>query len=176
MVIKESPAGSEPPAAADPGAAGAPGTVSPDAEVLGVLRTVNVLEVQAAELAAQKATSPQVRQFAQTLAAEHGQAVAQIDATTTVKPLPGVLSNTIDQQVGAAIDRLEAATGPQFDRDFMQTQVALHQQVAQLIETQLLPVTQDPTVRQLAESMQQAVTQHLQTAQQIAAGLEASGR
>ena len=43
----------------------------PDAEIVGTLATANTGEIQAAELAAQKATRPEIKQFAQQMLTEH---------------------------------------------------------------------------------------------------------
>jgi putative membrane protein len=179
-------AATDPNAAAQPGTPGAPGappsvatepTPAPaapamsDAEVLGVLRAVHQSEVKAGELAAGKATSPEVRQFAQTIVTEHQQADQQLVSAAPVPPSPGPLSQLIEQQVKAVLEKLGSASGPAFDQSFIQSQVQMHEQVLQVIEAQLLPSAQSPEVRQLAESTKQSVAQHLQTAQQLAAGL-----
>ncbi len=182
-----SAAPTDPNAAAQPGTPGAPsapsmadqpapGAAAPapamaDAEVLGVLRTVHQSEVKAGELAASKAASPQVRQFGQMIVTEHQQADQQLVTTASVPPQPGALSQVIEEQVKAVLQRLESVPGPEFDKDFMQSQVKMHEQVLSVIDAQLLPSAQSPEVRQLAESTRQSVQQHLQTAQQIAAGL-----
>lgn len=165
--------GTPPSVATEPQAQTAPGTAAPlgEAEVLGVLQTVHTVEVKAAQLATAKATTPQVREFARMMAAEHQLASQQLQASAATPPLPNPLSQVIEQQVNASLDRLDDLTGPDFDRSFIDSQVQMHQQVLQLLDSQLLPAAQSPEVRQLAESMRRAVSEHLKTAEQIAGEL-----
>jgi len=196
VVVKTSPAGTEPPPAegapatapgtetgtatqpapgTEAGAAtqpapGAQAAAFEDADVLGVLRTVNASEVKTGQLAATKATSPQVRQFAQQLTTEHQQANQQL-AAGPVPPRDNSLSQLIDQQVNAAIERLNGLSGPDFDQQYVHGQVQMHEQVLQLIDGQLLPAAQTAEVKQVVDGMRQAVAQHLQRAQQLEAEL-----
>jgi putative membrane protein len=189
VVVKTSPAGTEPPPAEGAPAEGAPATAPgtemgtatqpapgaqaaafEDADVLGVLRTVNASEVKTGQLAATKATSPQVRQFAQQMTTEHSEANQQL-AASPVPPRDNSLSQLIDQQVNAAIERLNGLSGPDFDQQYVHGQVQMHEQVLQLIDAQLLPAAQTAEVKQVVDGMRQAVAQHLQKAQQLEAEL-----
>ena len=114
-----------------------PGLAMSDASVLNVLNTIGEDEIDAARLARQKATTAEVQAFAGRVLLEHhelmekNQRVAQ---SIEVHPKPPPLAATLRETHGKEMERLEAKSGTDFDRAYIEYEIALHVQAFRLVE------------------------------------------
>lgn len=95
---------------------------------------VNAAEVKLGELAAQRATHPEVKQFGRRMAAEHQKANAelkQVAAKMNVTP-----PAEPDEEHKDLHERLSKMKGPEFDREFMSAMVAGHEEAVRDLERQ----------------------------------------
>jgi len=137
-----------------------------DAEVLGVLASINRAEVEAGRLAADRATSPRIQQFARQMVDAHSTANERIEAAPTA-PQPSDLSRRLEQQSRQAVDRLRQQQGDAFDRAYVENQTRMHRQALDTIERDLMPAARDPQVKQMLQSMRSDVASHLDEAQRL---------
>lgn len=97
------------------------------------LHHVNQMEIELAQLAQQKATSNEVKQFAQMLIKEHQSADEKLTqwakkkqlTVGEVQPANDVERKKMDM-AHASRDFLQAVEGPAFDQQFLTGQVAMH--------------------------------------------------
>ncbi|MFN2536432.1 MAG: DUF305 domain-containing protein [Pseudonocardiaceae bacterium] len=130
-----------------------------------------------AQLVSTRAASPQVKALASRIEAEQNPEIQQmsdllkswgapVPATTPgmagmqhgPAPMPGMMSNEQMQQ-------LSSASGPAFDRMFLQMMIAHHQSAVTMAQTELAQGS-NPTARQLAQQIinaQQAEITEMQT-------------
>lgn len=81
-------------------------------------------EVELGKLAAEKATSSDVKQFAQKMSDEHGKANDELKSLAKDKNI--LLPTTLDPKYKAVRDRLSKLTGDEFDRAYMQEMLKDH--------------------------------------------------
>jgi predicted outer membrane protein len=111
---------------------------------------MNIAEIRMAELAADKAQNPHVKDFALMVIRDHNQALARvrnlrdnrlalsvagktdIDQKTT-KSIADVSITPQDQQT---LDRLSKLSGADFDREFMNTMIQDHREAIRVLEAQ----------------------------------------
>ena len=113
-----------------------PGTLS-DANVISVLDTINVSEIEAAQLAAQKASSPAVRRFAARLVDEHTekmQTTVQLANRMRVTPDKPQLASSLESTHRETMQELRKKSGRDFDRAYLDYQVTMHEQAVKLVE------------------------------------------
>ena len=147
---------------------GAPSGPLNDAQILGVLKVANESEVAAGQLAVQKAMAPEVRDFAQDMVQDHLVAGQQVDQTATAAPpSESEMASTMLREANAQIESLNAQTGTEFDRAYVESQVKMHQDLLDAIVAELLPKAQSTAVRQLLESMRGKVGEHLEEAREL---------
>ena len=112
-------------------------------------------EVEASRLALAKASSGMVRDFANLMITEHGQANRELENLARKK---GIYTSTmLDPEHQAKLEDLRRLDGPEFDRRYQQMQIEAHDQAIALFErtsrecrdadlrtfaTRLLPVLQ----------------------------------
>ena len=83
-----------------------------------------IAEVELGQLAAQKAQSPEVKQFAQRLIADHTRANNELKQIATSKNV--TLPTEIKPAQKETHERLSRLTGAEFDREFMAVMVESH--------------------------------------------------
>lgn len=113
-----------------------PGTLS-DANVVSVLDAIDVSEIDAAQLAKQKAYSPAVRSFAARLADEHTEKMQQtlkLANRRGLQPEKPRLTAAVESTHQKTMDELRKKSGRDFDRAYLDYQVTMHQQAVKLVE------------------------------------------
>jgi putative membrane protein len=122
-------------------------------------------EVQLGQLAEQKASSDDVKQFGQKMVQDHTQLGDQLKPVAQqigVNP-PTHLSKK-DQQLVAKLNML---SGPQFDQAYIQAMVKDHKKDLSDFRAEASN-TQNPQLKQVAQQGEQVIDQHLQMIEQIA--------
>jgi predicted outer membrane protein len=131
---------------------------SQDAQFLQLIHQANLAEVQAGNLAKQRGQNADVKDLGQMFVTDHtqlDQAVQQAARTSGVT-LPA--APTAAQQ--AALGRLRAVSGADFDELWVTTELGWQLQSLALINTELSDGS-DQTVTQLAQRAQPTIQRHL---------------
>jgi len=121
-------------------------------------------EVQEGQMAARKASDPQVKQFAEKMVADHSSAndkLKQIAASKNVA-LPADIPASAKRENG----KLSQMSGPAFDREYIKQQVSEHKKVAAEFKA-ATKRTRDPDVKQFAQETLPTIEQHLDMAKGI---------
>lgn len=145
---------------------------SSGATVAGLLSrfyVANTTEIQLSRLAARKAASPAVRRIAEKLAGDHSrnreeeQALAEkLDISLT----PAAVGDAAPDSVAMPAE-LKGKTGTEFDRTYLDHEIAAHRANIEEIQNRLLPVTQSPVVRAYLQTTLNAVRDHLERLKQV---------
>jgi putative membrane protein len=117
-----------------PGAAGTAGEASlaDERAFMEDFTKGNRTEIEVAQLAAERATNPEVREFAKMLVTDHtraGEELQRLASTNNVTLGPG--ATEIDQDF---YDRLSKLTGAEFDREFIDAMVDKHEDGANKLQ------------------------------------------
>ena len=127
-------------------------------------------EVAFAQLAGKKSGNAKVKEFAQRMAHDHGEANKRLATLNRNDALPAVQG--LDPDHKAMHDRLARLDGPAFDRAYLDSQIADHQVMAQLLEYEI-GSGQDPQVKAAASQLLPTILAHLEMADALAATLAA---
>jgi putative membrane protein len=122
-------------------------------------------EVQLGQLAAQKGSSDDVKQFGQHMVDDHtklGDQMKQVAQQLGVNPPKG-LSKKDKQEVA----KLNALSGTQFDNAYIEAMVKDHKKDSEDFKSEA-EQGQNPAVKQVAQQGDQVIEQHLQMIDQIA--------
>lgn len=173
------PSGSNSPAAAGhnaPGNAMAKegGAVSLSSSDRGFMKKAaegGMAEVELGQLAVQRASDPQVKQFAQRMVNDHGKANSELKQIAASKNVD--LPTDLPASVKRERDKLSKLRGAEFDREYMSHMTSDHKK-----DTSLFPSTaksaKDTDVRQFASTTLPTLEEHLQMAQSIDKSIKAS--
>jgi putative membrane protein len=119
-------------------------------------------EVQLGQLAAQKASSPQVKQFAQRMVTDHTQANQELMRLGKSENLN--LPTQLDTKHKSEMDRLSTMSGNAFDAAYMQHMVQDHEKAVADFQKQAQSGS-DPALKAFAQKQLPTLQQHLQMAQ-----------
>ena len=146
-----------------------------DAQIASIVVTANQVDVDAGKLAAARASSADVRTFANTMVTDHtGVNKAAVDLATRLKVTPQ--DNPTSQALKAAGDRniaaLKKLKGKAFDKAYIDNEVAYHQQVLDALDKVLIPGASNEELKALLVKVRPAFVAHLEHAkhQQTALG------
>lgn len=122
-------------------------------------------EVQMGNLALQKASSADVKQFAQRMVTDHGQANQELSQLATAKGIG--LPTELEGEHEAGFRHLESLSGAEFDKAYMQHMVADHEKDVAAFDKASTSATESD-VKGWAGQKLPILKQHLEQAKSIA--------
>jgi putative membrane protein len=166
-----------PPADTTPAAAPAPAPAAPainDAQIAHIVVTADAIDSTAGALAAQKGSAKDVKDFGKMMVTDHGAVNKQAVALATklgVTPEDNDVSRQLQTGADANTAKLQGLTGKDFDKAYIDNEVAYHQAVADALTQKLIPGAQNAELKALLEKSLPAFAAHLDRAKQILASL-----
>ena len=157
------------PSATAPGANN-PGVNNPDGDTGSGGRKMNdkkfvkdaaiggMTEVELGKLAAQKASSDDVKQFGQKMVDDHTKANDQLKEIATKESIE--VPSSLDAKHQARIDKLSKLSGDAFDKAYVKDQLKDHQQDVSEFQAEAQTGT-DPNIKQFASATLPTLQEHL---------------
>jgi putative membrane protein len=130
----------------------------------------NLVEVEMARLALQKASSQQVKSFAQTMVKDNGKARDQLEKIGSIKRVD--LPKGLSAKNKATKDRLVKFSGEQFDNAFMAEMLRDHKEDVATFSRERKSA-QDMDIKEFADKSLPTLESHLKQAESIAPELNA---
>jgi len=159
--------------------AGADAPPLDDATIVAIFDAANTADIETGALAAERGASAEVREFGGMLVVAHRQVRQQgrdLARKLGVTPTPPADSASAVQHA-AAMARLRTLHGAEFDRAFLQHEVAFHKAVLDAVTGTLLPAIRNDELRALVVKVGPAFEAHMIGAQNLERRLaSASGR
>ncbi|HEX4173435.1 MAG TPA: DUF4142 domain-containing protein, partial [Acetobacteraceae bacterium] len=121
-------------------------------------------EVQTAQLAQQRSSSPQVKQFANRMITDHTQANSELQQIAEQQNI--TLPTQLDTKDASEYRKLSGLNGTAFDQAYAQGAVTDHQQDIALFRKEAQS-GQDPALKSYAQKTLPILEQHLQLAQSL---------
>ena len=149
-----------------------------DAQIAAIVVTANQVDIDAGQLAAKNATNPEVRKFGQQMVTDHtGVNKSAVDLATKLKVTPQ--ENDTSKALKAGGDKnlakLKALKGAEFDRAYIDHEVAYHAQVLDALDKTLIPNATNAELKALLVKVRPAFVAHLEHAKDLQKSL-AGGR
>jgi putative membrane protein len=140
-----------------------------DAKYMREIAQANMAEVQAGKLGASKASSDEVKKFAQHMVDDHGKQLAEVRSMAKAKGMK--LPNTPAKKHQDAMKKLASASGGEFDKAFMQQMVKDHEDALKLVQA-TSKNAKDKELKAAARKATPAIQEHLEMAKSISASLK----
>jgi putative membrane protein len=128
-----SDAPAERPAAVGTGGAGA--DVKDDDDFVHDVALKNLAEIELSRMALEKATSPDIKAFAQRMIDEHGAAGNKLKSAASGVPIDWPAQ--LDEKYKKIVDELAKEQGTDFDHEYAEAMVESHQDLAAKLESRL---------------------------------------
>jgi len=145
-----------------------------DAQIAKIVVTANQVDIDAGKFAASKATSPEVKKFAQTMVTDHtGVNKQAVDLATKlgVKPEDNDTAKSLASGGQANLANLKTLKGKEFDKAYVDHEVAYHQNVLDAVDKTLIPGAKNDELKALLVKVRPAFVAHLEHAKMVQADL-----
>jgi putative membrane protein len=153
------------------GSAPAPGAAAmSDPQIAAIVVAANQVDIDAGKLALQKAKNDEVRAFAQQMITDHtavNKSATDLVSRLKVTPEPSDASRGLTTEGKDTMAKLERLEGDAFDRAYIDNEVAYHQKVIGVLDSQLIPSATNPELRSTLVGVKPAFDAHLQHAKQL---------
>jgi putative membrane protein len=141
-----------------------------DPEIASVAVVANQIDIKAAQLAQQKSTDPSILAFAKTMINDHQSVIDQASALVKklgVTPKDNYLSKQLSAQAEKTAKILSSKSGKEFDKAYVNNEVAYHKAVIAAVNDKLIPETQNKELKELLQSVAPVLKAHLEHAQMV---------
>ncbi len=141
-----------------------------DATILAIFDQANAVDIYTGRLGAKYGSSEEVRALGRMVVSDHV-AVQQMgrDLARKIKTVPTLPDN--DSSVADCariVAQLQSKTGPDFDKAYLQYEVAYHQSVVDAIKGTLLPAISNPELKTLVKTVLPGFERHLAATRSLA--------
>jgi putative membrane protein len=141
-----------------------------DPEIASVAVVANQNDIDFAAIAQQKSKNTEVLKFAQTMANDHKAVIDQAVALVTklkVTPKDNGLSKDLTANAEKTQETLRATSAQNFDKLYIDNEVAYHKAVISAVETILIPQATNAELKALLQNVVPALKAHLTHAEMI---------
>jgi putative membrane protein len=150
-------------------------TTKKDGEASSIVNAANDAEIDAAKVAAQKASSQEVKDYAQMMLKDHKmnkKEQSKVMATPGLNAKRNAEALTIRKDAEMQIKDLRGKSGAEFDKAYIDSQVKMHSELLSKLNDNLIPGAEKAEFRSFLEKTRDAVQQHLEQAQKLQASLK----
>src|SRR3954463_15596451 len=146
-----------------------------DAEIAAIVVAANQVDIDAGKLAASRASSSEVKEFANRMVTDHtavNKSATDLVTKLKVKPEDNETSASLKQGGISTLKRLEGMKGAEFDKAYVDNEVTYHQTVLDAVDKTLIPNAKNQELKDLLVKVRPAFVAHLDHAKKIQASLK----
>lgn len=144
-----------------------------DKQFVTMVAKANRGEIEMGNFAQQHASNDEVKQFAQLMVTDHTNAGQQLKSWASQSNV--TLPSGLTAQDNSTKASLSSASGSQFDKQYIQSQLQDHKKVIAAFEKEVQQ-GQDPQLKQFAEKTLPVLQDHVRIAEDVAGKLGLSGK
>jgi putative membrane protein len=148
----------------------APAVAVTDANIAAIVVAANTVDIRNGELASTKSGNDAVKAFARQMIADHtsvNQQATELVTRLGVTPEENATSQALVANADATRNELSGRNGAEFDRAYVDNEVAYHQAVLDMLDQTLIPGATNPELKALLESVRPAFAAHLDHAKRL---------
>ena len=145
-----------------------------DAQIAQIVVTANSIDIGNGKIALQQSKTASIDEFANLMIKDHTAVNSNATALVTklgVKPEPSDTSKSLQNDADAEQAKLKGLKGAEFDKAYLENEVAYHKQVLGAITDVLIPNAQNAELKKMLVDVKPAFQAHLEHAQKALAEL-----
>jgi putative membrane protein len=146
-----------------------------DAQIASIVVTANQVDIDAGKLAESRSSNKEVKEFAQRMVTDHAGVNKQATELVTklkVKPEENDTSKSLKAGGDANLKKLQGLKGAEFDRAYVDNEVAYHQAVLDAVDKTLIPNARNEELKGLLVKVRPAFVAHLEHAKHLQGSLK----
>ena len=128
------------------------------------------MDIDASKLAAEKSSNPKVKQFAQMMVTDHTSVNKKATALAKklkLTPEESDTSRSLKSDGDKNFEKLRGLSGAEFDKAYVDNEVAYHEAVIKAVTDTLIPNTKNAELKKLLESAGPIFSSHLNHAKEL---------
>ena len=141
-----------------------------DAQIASIVVTANQVDIDAGKIAVARGTSSEVKAFGQQMIDAHtgvNKSAVELVTKLNVKPEDNPTSQALKAGGDKNVASLKALKGAEFDRAYVEHEVAYHQQVLDAVDKTLIPGAKNEELKALLVKVRPAFVAHLEHAKHL---------
>lgn len=141
-----------------------------DAEVASVAVVANQIDIAYAEIAKEKSKDAEILKFAETMKNDHNAVLTQAGALVKklgVTPQDNAVSKKLLADAETTKKNLRAKSAKEFNKAYIDNEVAYHKAVIAAVEGLLIPETENAELKTLLQNVVPALKTHLEHAEMV---------
>lgn len=141
-----------------------------DPEIASVAVTANKIDVDHGKIALKKSDNAEVRRFAQTMINDHNAIIDQAVALAkklSVTPKDNPLTQQLLDGAKKTTKMLKSKKGKDFDKAYIDNEVAYHEAVINAVKNVLIPQAQNAQLKALLKKASPVLKEHLDHAKML---------
>jgi putative membrane protein len=145
-----------------------------DAQLAAIVQAVNQGEIDEAQLALGRSTSPEVKRFARDMLGAHRDMQYKINVLLgrlQLTPSENAVSNQLKSDTQSEMHELQTMRGKDFDRDYVDAQVRNHNKALEILE-RITPEVRNPDLKVAFTNDRPKVESHLRAAERAQLALQ----
>ncbi|HEX7676248.1 MAG TPA: DUF4142 domain-containing protein [Bdellovibrio sp.] len=141
-----------------------------DSDIAEIMKTANKAEIDAGKMAKSKASNSQVKDFAKMMVDAHEENMKdgkKIEKKEKIKSETTDTSKDLKSSTKDQLAELKKKKGSDFDKAYIDNQVAMHQQLLNDLDNKFIPAATNPEFKTYLQNTREHVQKHLSKAQEI---------
>ena len=141
-----------------------------DAQIASIVVTANQVDIDAGKLVESKGSNADIKAFGKQMVTDHGGVNKEAEALVTklkVAPEDNPTSQSLKSGGEENIKKLKTLKGTEFDKAYIDHEIAYHQQVLDAIDKVLIPNAKNAELKALIVKVRPAFVGHLEHAKMI---------
>ncbi len=141
-----------------------------DTEVASVAVVANQIDIDYAKIAIKRSKNKDITEFATRMIEDHNAVISQAVALVEklgVNPKDNTVSQSLLDQAKAKLKTLKTVKKKDFDKTYIDNEVAYHQAVIDAVKGLLIPETENEELKALLEAVLPALEAHLNHAKMV---------
>lgn len=145
-----------------------------DPQIAMIAVTADTVDIDAGKLAAEKSSNPKVKEFGQMMVRDHtsvNKKAMDLAKKLNLTPEESETSRTLKANGDKSLEKLRGLSGAEFDKAYVDNEVAYHEAVIKTVTDTLIPNTKNAELKKLLESAGPVFNSHLTHAKELQSSL-----
>jgi len=141
-----------------------------DPQIATVALTAHQIDIERGKLAQKKVKTPEVKQFADQMVTDHSQGLKEVQALAKklkVKPQESDVTKGLKSEAADKMLVLKKLDGADFEKAYMDTEVAYHEAVVAAIDQALIPGAKNEELKTALTNTRPTIAGHLEHAKGV---------
>lgn len=146
-----------------------------DPQIAAIVVAANQVDIDAGKFAESRSTDTKVKDFAHMMVVDHASVNKKaVDLVTKLKVTPeeNATSKSLEEGGLKNIEHLKTLKGKEFDKAYIDHEVAYHEQVLAAVDSLLIPNAKNEELKALLVKVRPAFVTHLNHAKDIQASIQ----